>query len=194
MESPVTGEFLAQRPVTRCFDVFFDLRLNKGLSKQSRSLWRHCNAYCWYPVVEGLISPTCVWHSPSAPCCRENISSGKDTCQHFEISHVIFWNRVVHFHEYFSYFNEYILHILTSNHQEFKFIFDFRWERSATGRCCRPYVWLKKQLMQRILLQRFNEMVWIFKMSLTSYNSFYNKYESKGYFATLLLEDDSLLS
>ena len=50
--SPVTGEFPAQRPVTRGFDVFFDLRLNKRLSKQSwgwwfetpsRSLWRHCN-------------------------------------------------------------------------------------------------------------------------------------------------------
>ena len=51
---PVTGEFPSQRPVTRCFDVFFDLRLNKRLSKQSwgwwfetpsRSLWRHCNEY-----------------------------------------------------------------------------------------------------------------------------------------------------
>ena len=50
--SPVTGELLTQRPVTRSFDVFFDLRLNKRLSKQSwcwwfetlsRSLWRHCN-------------------------------------------------------------------------------------------------------------------------------------------------------
>ena len=28
------GEFHAQRPVTRSFDVFFDLRLNKRLSKQ----------------------------------------------------------------------------------------------------------------------------------------------------------------
>ena len=28
--SPVTGEFLAQRPVTRSFDVFFDLRLING--------------------------------------------------------------------------------------------------------------------------------------------------------------------
>ena len=46
------GEFPAQRPVTRSFDVFFDLCLNKRLSKQpwgwwfetpSRSLWRHCN-------------------------------------------------------------------------------------------------------------------------------------------------------
>ena len=50
--SPVTGEFPAQRPVTRSFDVFFDLRLNKRLSKQSwcwwfetpsHPLWRHCN-------------------------------------------------------------------------------------------------------------------------------------------------------
>ena len=50
--SPVTGEFPTQRPVTRSFDVFFDLRLNKRLSKQSwgrwfatllRPLWRHCN-------------------------------------------------------------------------------------------------------------------------------------------------------
>ena len=34
--SPVTGEFPSQRPVTRSFDVFFDLRLNERLSKQSR--------------------------------------------------------------------------------------------------------------------------------------------------------------
>ena len=32
--SPVTGELTSQRPVTRSFDVFFDLRLNKRLSKQ----------------------------------------------------------------------------------------------------------------------------------------------------------------
>ena len=46
------GEFPTQRPVTRSFDVFFDLRLNKRLSKQGWgwwfetppwSLWRHCN-------------------------------------------------------------------------------------------------------------------------------------------------------
>ena len=34
--SPVTGEFPSQRPATRGFDVFFYLRLNKRLSKQSR--------------------------------------------------------------------------------------------------------------------------------------------------------------
>ena len=52
--SPVPGEFPAQRPVTRSFDVFFDLRLNKRLSKQSWGwwfetlscpLWRHCNGW-----------------------------------------------------------------------------------------------------------------------------------------------------
>ena len=50
--SPVPGEFPSQRPVTWGFDVFFDLRLNKRLSKQSwgwwfetlsRPLWRHSN-------------------------------------------------------------------------------------------------------------------------------------------------------
>ena len=33
--SPVHGEFPTQRPVTRSFDVYFDLRPNKRLSKQS---------------------------------------------------------------------------------------------------------------------------------------------------------------
>ena len=31
--STVNGEFPAQRPVTRSFDAFFDLRLNKRLGK-----------------------------------------------------------------------------------------------------------------------------------------------------------------
>ena len=35
VNSPAAGEFPAERPVTRSFDVFFDLRLNKRLSKQS---------------------------------------------------------------------------------------------------------------------------------------------------------------
>ena len=46
------SEFPTQRPVTRSFDVFFDLHPNKRLSKQQRgwwfetlswSLWRHRN-------------------------------------------------------------------------------------------------------------------------------------------------------
>ena len=34
--STVTGEFPSQRPVTRSFDVFFDPRMNKQLSKPPR--------------------------------------------------------------------------------------------------------------------------------------------------------------
>ena len=34
-----SGEFPTQRPVTRSFDVFFDLRLNKRLSKQPWGWW-----------------------------------------------------------------------------------------------------------------------------------------------------------
>ena len=37
--SPGTGEFPLQRPVTRNFEVFFDLRLNKRLNKHSRRWW-----------------------------------------------------------------------------------------------------------------------------------------------------------
>ena len=37
--APITGEFPTQRPVTRNFDVFLDLRLNKRLSKQSEGWW-----------------------------------------------------------------------------------------------------------------------------------------------------------
>ena len=51
-KSPVPGEFPSQRPVTRSFDVFFYLCLNKHVSKQSWGWWfktpslsllRHCN-------------------------------------------------------------------------------------------------------------------------------------------------------
>ena len=54
--SPVPGEFPAQKPVTRSFDVFFDLRLNKRLSKQWWGWW-----------FETLSRP--LW-------CRRNDSSG----------------------------------------------------------------------------------------------------------------------
>ena len=73
--SPVTGEFPSQRPVTRNFDVFFDLRLNKRLSKQSsgwlyetpsRSLWRHCNdnitIHSQDFVVTFMVLNTCAVH------------------------------------------------------------------------------------------------------------------------------------
>ena len=77
--SPVTGEFPTQRPVMQSFDIFFDLRLNKRLSKQSRvwwfetpwhPLWRQCddisgvyekNTYKKYDhSVRQLCSKTCL--------------------------------------------------------------------------------------------------------------------------------------
>ena len=67
--SPVPGEFPAQRPVTRNFDVFSDLHLNKRLSKQSwgwwfetlsRPLWRHCNERICVDAIHTGVS-----HSPT---------------------------------------------------------------------------------------------------------------------------------
>ena len=63
--SPVPGEFPSQRPVTQSFDAFFDLRLNKRLSKQSRGwwfetlsrpLWRHRNVYLIGPWWRYMVS------------------------------------------------------------------------------------------------------------------------------------------
>ena len=70
-------EFPTQRPVTPSFDVFFDLRLNKRLSKQPRgwwfetqswSLWRHRNEYKagiylvdeFKTLIKSLDCPNCV--------------------------------------------------------------------------------------------------------------------------------------
>ena len=69
--SPITSEIPAQRPVAWSFDVFFDLRQNKRLSKKSwgwwfetpsRSLWRHCDVilflgppcYQWLSLGSGI--------------------------------------------------------------------------------------------------------------------------------------------
>ena len=55
--SPVTGEFPTQRPVTRGFDFYFDLRPNERLNKQSwgwwfetlsSPLWRHRNDFRYF--------------------------------------------------------------------------------------------------------------------------------------------------
>ena len=75
--SPVPGEFPAQRPVTRGFDVFFDLHPNKRLSKQwwgwwfetpSFPLWRHRNVMTkfWSHIntgpIRGGLGPCTVLH------------------------------------------------------------------------------------------------------------------------------------
>ena len=66
------GEFPTQRPVTRSFDVFFDRRLNKRLSKQPRgwwletlswSLWRQSNVADYYSMFQqaSTIYKTTAW-------------------------------------------------------------------------------------------------------------------------------------
>ena len=84
---PVPGDFPAQRPVTRSFDIFFDLRLNKRFSKQSWGwwfetlpshydvtvMWFHCSTMIQTPV--GQLPLTAYyfcwdWPSSSSPLCH----------------------------------------------------------------------------------------------------------------------------
>ena len=68
-------EFPAQRQVTWSFEVFFDMRLNKRLSKQSqgwwfetfsRPLWRHCDV----EQCNGRINSCAIWQKyANDRCC-----------------------------------------------------------------------------------------------------------------------------
>ena len=73
----VSGEFPAQRPVTRSFDVFFDLRLDERLSKNSWGWWletpsrpllRQSNGLCKYDIV--------AWWRHMTSSISVNIGSG----------------------------------------------------------------------------------------------------------------------
>ena len=70
--SPVPSEFPAQRPVMQIFDVFFDLRLNKPLSKKSwgwwfemlsSPLWCHRNEHnkAWTVCIVLVYSVCWIW-------------------------------------------------------------------------------------------------------------------------------------
>ena len=83
------GELPTRRPVTRSFDVFFDLRLNKRLSKQpwgwwfetlSCPLWRHGNGK--YGICEQIL-----YRKP----CKHTIPQAERRCSHLwiiKITHV----------------------------------------------------------------------------------------------------------
>ena len=88
--SPASGEFLAQRPVTRSFDVFFDLRLDKRFSKQSwgwwfetlsRPLWRHCNEI-WVVLVAHALNVIWIWQA---------IYHGTHSSRLSTLVHVLIW-------------------------------------------------------------------------------------------------------
>ena len=83
--SAVPGEFPAQRPVTRRFDVFFDLCLNKRMSKQPLGwwfemplcpLWRRFNDSIWVVLSQKQVSragtsnyiPQYLWDVITCPC------------------------------------------------------------------------------------------------------------------------------
>ena len=90
--SPVTGEFPTQRQVMQSFDVFFDLRLNKRLGKQScycwwetplYPLWRHCNDM--YRLVQRVSTVSIFFH-----CTPHRFSHGFYNLRKSEkFSHVI---------------------------------------------------------------------------------------------------------
>ena len=68
--SPVPDEFPTQRPVTRSFDVHFDLRPNKRLSKQSCDWWFETQSHpLWHHLNEwGHIVLSCTsQHIHTAP-------------------------------------------------------------------------------------------------------------------------------
>ena len=86
--SPATGAFPTQRPVTRRFDVFCDLRLNKRLRKQpggwwfetsSRSSWRHCNVSARPQDLQCASNgDTAVLHQTIECCYHKSESSYND--------------------------------------------------------------------------------------------------------------------
>ena len=99
--SPVTGEFPSQRPMMRSYDVIFELRFNKALSKQSwgswfetlsHPLWRHCNGD---PHCDPTATLYAVRRDPSfhgiqsySLCCNDvinpfNALRPEQNCQYF---------------------------------------------------------------------------------------------------------------
>ena len=100
--SPVTGEVLTRRPVTRSFDVFFDLRLNKRLSKQSwgwsietlsRSLPSHCTDILIRIYIHIYYTSTISFHDNSETWTNHHGCTGRlcidGWVQNFSISNAL---------------------------------------------------------------------------------------------------------
>ena len=86
--SPVTGEFPSQRPVTRGFGVFFDLCLNKRLNKQSWRRWFETpwrtlirTSLYWlatYPTLLTRVSKPIRYPTLSIQLCKELFSGDRN--------------------------------------------------------------------------------------------------------------------
>ena len=99
--SSVPGEFPAQRPVKHGFDVVFDLRLNKRLTKQSRGwwfetlphpLWCHCDDLCYmrhYNMQPFLYHLLLAWGNP--PITRGSPSQRSSNVQLHCFSWLLAW-------------------------------------------------------------------------------------------------------
>ena len=90
--SPVSGEFPAQGPVTRNFDVFFDLRMNERLSKHSwgwwletpsRPLWRQSDD-CTTNVGWNIVGRKPLWRSFSCVRVMWSLGDGCLLCPELE--------------------------------------------------------------------------------------------------------------
>ena len=109
--SPVTGEFPTQRPVTRSFGVFFDVSLDKRLSKQSRgwwfetpscSLWRHYNVpgnghqhwWRYTDLKKGILLCDFTGHANHRFACRRVTSLSVDIlCTRDKLGNSVIFNK-----------------------------------------------------------------------------------------------------
>ena len=114
--SQVIGEFPSQRPVTQSFDIFFDLRLNKWLGKQSIRHWLEMPLHSlWRPCNVGIKIPAATWHDMDCYYCdywKNVMKFGEDikiSMEHskfpnyghgFRLDNVLLWFVVSNFYPY----------------------------------------------------------------------------------------------
>ena len=75
----VIGGFPSQRPVTQSFDIFFDLRLNKRLNKQSGRRWFETHRD-HHDVIVIISYDLNIWPRIVVGCCIWNFVCNSDLC------------------------------------------------------------------------------------------------------------------
>ena len=141
------GEFPTQRPVTRSFHVFFDLRLNKRLSKQSWGwwfetlscpLWRHGNVHRFQSVLVKVVVCSDIWVIAVKLWCVYLWSRSVDI--HNLVLNLV-WICYIHFHEHFIwFFSGYLTCIFGLKIYFSAFVVCAAWWRERHGRLI-SYLW-----------------------------------------------------